>query len=154
MFATICDDDQTRGTYRAFLNVDQNHNLTESDTLIELKGRYEDVIHNSINHLKTLALLEEIIIQIRCKEVIDKEIRLSLSRNYIYARSLFYRKDNLINDIRVMVGKIEDWNQKWDTLLTNRHFNIIAKTMLIEAMDREINANINQLNKILQCQES
>ena len=153
MFATIADDNTVRGTYKAFLAVDKNHNLPESESLKTLKEAYSSVIQNCIEDIKTLAMLEEIIIQTRCKEVIDKEIRLSLSRNYIYARSLFFRKDKEINDIRVMVGKTDDWGEDMESLIKDPKFLAIAKTMLLESMDKEIQNNINHLNQIYQCQE-
>jgi hypothetical protein len=85
--------------------------------------------------------MEEIIIQMRCKEVIDSELRLSLSRNYIYARSLFYRRGNKINDIRVVVGRVEDHGTDLDALMKDQVFRDVCTSTLLGHMDREIEAN-------------
>lgn len=134
--------------YKGFLNVDKALGLRESETLTEMKNRYLALIEERSEDIKTLGSLEEIIIQIRAKEVIDSELRLSLSKDYIYARSTFFRKGNKMNDIRVLIGKTETYGDSLDTLLNDQDFRAICKTKLMEAMEIEITKNINQLKEV------
>src|ERR1035437_4666115 len=78
---------ERHGDYEDFLNLDATYGLRESATLKLMKRKYKRVIDVVKDPLEDLVNYEEIIIQIRCKEVVNSELRLSLSRNYIYARS-------------------------------------------------------------------
>jgi hypothetical protein len=123
--------------------------LPESETLVSLKKEYEELTSENRGTISTLASLEEIIIQIRCKEVINSELRLSLSRNYIYARSTFYRRGNKINDIRVVVGTTEDHGTDLRKLHKDKIFRDVCISTLKGHMDKEINANIANLKTIV-----
>ena len=92
VFADIAETSEDKGAYDSFLDLDKTMGLPESKALTEMKERYFDLVEDSKEDIQMLATIEEIIIQMRAKEVIDSEIRLSLSRQYIYARSLFYRQ--------------------------------------------------------------
>ena len=101
-----------------------------------------------------MSCLEEIIIQIRCKEVIESELRLSLNLNkkkdmsYIYARTLFYRRNKQINDIRVCIGSSEQYGDDLVLLLSDVEFRQICQVKLLEVMDKEIEANIFNLKLV------
>lgn len=147
IFSNIVDENPNRGTYNAFLNVEDNLNLPKNQTVENFKEMYGKVINGCIEDLHLLAKLEEIIIQTRCKSIIQSEMKLSQSRNYIYARSTFYRKGKEMNDIRVMVGKTDNWGDDLNALMENKQFRVLCYTMLIDAMDREIESNVKQLNR-------
>lgn len=152
-FSNIAETDGRKGSYEKFLNVDQDMGLQESDLLKQLKEKYREIARDCVDDIRMLAALEEIIIQIRSKEVIDSELRLSLSRNYIYARTMFYRRGKEINDIRVVVGKVNDpqypeFNRGLDILLADPEFRFLCKEKLTEVMNKEIEKNINQLNYV------
>jgi len=135
------------GGYEKFLSIDNEMGIPESDLLKRLKSKYKEVALNCVDDISSLSSLEEVIIQIRSKEVIDSELRLSLSRNYIYARSTFYRRGKEINDIRVIIGKTDDpehpeYDRDLNTLLSDPDFRLVCKQKLLEAMDKEIEKNL------------
>lgn len=134
--------------YDKFINVDQELGLQESETQTAMKDMYVNMLANMRRDLKEVAQVEEIIIQLRAKEQIDKELRLSLSRNYIYARSLFYRIGKEINDIRVIIGKTEDHGDDIEVLLKDPEFRELCKSKLIEAMDKIIEVNVKTIYQL------
>lgn len=141
VFADIIPSDTKFGQYDTLLSIkDEN-----TDILSEMKDLYKSMISDNFNVLSNLAKVEEIIIQLRCKEAIDTELRLSLSRNYIYARSLFYRRGRAINDIRVIIGKTSEFREGIDVLINDIDFRTICKAVLLNAMEKEITANISNL---------
>jgi hypothetical protein len=152
VFAEIAETPKKKGMYTTFLDIDRVMDLKESSKLMALKDEYDELTTENKGTISMLAALEEIIIQLRCKEVIDSELRLSLSRNYIYARSLFYRRGNKINDIRVVVGRTEDHGTDLDELMKDQIFRDVCKSTLLGHMDREIEANRKQLKTISKVQ--
>ena len=80
--------------------------------------------------------------------MIDSELRLSLSRNYIYARSIFYRRGNQINDIRVVIGTTETHGDNLGTLVFDADFKALCKVKLLIAMEKEIKQNIVELKTL------
>ena len=141
------------GAHERFLALDTEMGLEETPSLLAWKKRYADLAEEFVDDLADLAIIEEIIIQMRAKQVIDSEIRLSLSRNYIYARSLFYRRGNQINDIRVVIGKTDDFEEKTfeefvNKLANDTDFLLLCIKKLRTAMDLEIEKNIVKLNKV------
>jgi uncharacterized protein YlxW (UPF0749 family) len=128
--------------YDTFLEVEQEKGLVESEILSAMKEKYLNNLANIRRELKTISRVEEVIIQLRSKEQIDSELRLSLSRNYIYARSVFYRMDKEINDIRVLIGKTEDHGEGINVLIKDPNFRELCKSKLIEAMDEIIQLNV------------
>jgi len=146
VFAEIAETPQKKGAYTTFLDIDNVLDLTVSGRLHDLKSLYQDMTAKVKDEISMLASLEEIIIQIRCKSRIDEELRLSLSRNYIYARSIFFRRGNQINDIRIVVGTTDSFGEDLTTLVEDLGFRGVCITKLSKAMDKEIESNINQLN--------
>jgi hypothetical protein len=149
VFAEIAETPKKKGSYTTFLNIDKVMGLPESDSLKEFKGLYDELTSENKGTISTLSTLEEIIIQTRCKEVIESELRLSLSRNYIYARSVFYRRGNKINDIRVVIGRTEDYGTDLENLLSGKTFRNLCKDTLIAAMTKEIGANVETLKTLI-----
>jgi len=150
VFAEIAETPQKKGAYESFLEVDKVLGLNQSDELRELKTLYDTFTHNFKDMIGQLASIEEVVIQIRCKNVISKELRLSLSRNYIYARSIFYRRGNKINDIRVVVGTTEDHGDNLGELITYEPFKHMCIMGITVAMNKEIETNINQLKTTIE----
>ncbi len=153
VFAEIAETPQKKGAYTTFLDIDKVLGLPEPPELHELKNMYKDLVTESKEAISTLAALEEIIVQIRCKNVIDQELRLSLSRNYIYARSIFYRRGNQINDIRIVVGTTETYGDALGDLIEDNGFRGVCITRLQKAMEKEIKNNINQLKTLVRNEE-
>jgi len=154
VFADLAETIGEKGAYDRFLAIDQEMGLDESATQTAMKSKYAQLAHTRAEDIKCLAAMEEIIVQMRCKQVIESELRLSLSRDYIYARSTFYRRGKEINDIRVIVGKTTEYGvaplfgTDLDTLLKDKSFRTICHMKLTEAMDKEIEKNVKQLNLV------
>jgi hypothetical protein len=68
--------------------------------------------------------------------------------SYIYARTLFYRRNKQINDIRVCIGTTENVGGDLDALIKDGAFRAICRRELIRVMDKEIEVNINNLKLV------
>jgi hypothetical protein len=82
--------------------------------------------------------------QLRIRENLD-DIKLSQVREYVYARTPFYRKDKVAKDVRVIVDKMEfhpEGEENLDNLFSKKDFMDKAKYKLAQAMDNEIKENI------------
>jgi hypothetical protein len=95
-----------------------------------------------------LSSLEEIIMQLRSRDSIGDDFKLSIVREYIYARTPFFRRDKGTKDIRVIVGLTEFYGEDTRKLMGNDEFVQRATTKLIDAMNQEISINISQYKKI------
>jgi hypothetical protein len=101
-------------------------------------------------NFEKLAKLEGVIMQMRAKELISEEVKLSLVRDeYIYARTIFYREDRETKDIRIIVGKTEFHGNDLEKLSRDETFMNLAKDKLAKAIDKEIQRNLNDLNKFM-----
>jgi hypothetical protein len=140
--------DMSAKSVEDFLRIEEDLGLQTTPSQAAWKKRYQDLAEEFIGDLEDLAIIENILIQLRCKLMIESELRLSLSRNYIYARSTFFRRGKEINDIRVVVGKTEDWGNNIDELINDLDFRQVCTLELEKAMDMEIEKNIINLNKV------
>jgi len=148
VFADLSETRNRKSAPERFLSLDEEMGLQVTPSLIALKNKYKSLSSEFTDNLPDLASIEEIIIQMRCKQVINSELRLSLSRNYIYARSLFYRKGNQINDIRVIVGFTEDFGDNITELINDQIFRDVATSKLLGAMEKEIEKNMFNLKLV------
>jgi hypothetical protein len=122
-----------------FLSTDEFLGITETPEITKAKELYRKLLDHISPSMTALVTLEETLVQLRCREVIDSNIKLSFIKNYIYARSLFYRSENDVKDIRVIVGKISEDGDDPDVLLDDDVFMVLATMKIKEAMDLEIN---------------
>ena len=76
-------------------------------------------------------------------------IKLSLVREYLYARYPFYRKGMTTKDIRVIVDKSEFWGENLDILIKNKEFMSKAIEKLQRAMDVEIDNNLHEYKNMI-----
>ena len=145
---------ENKGAYQDFLNLDERTKSNVSNLLKLVKLEYEKMALIYTEPIDMMSRLEEIIIQIRCKEAIIEELRLSLNLNkkkdmsYVYARTLFYRKNKQINDIRVCIGSSDQYGTDLVGLLEDEEFRHICVIKLTEVMDKEIEVNINNLKLV------
>jgi hypothetical protein len=149
VFTNIVGTSSEISTYNQFIN--QGEDLNISKELQDLTDTYVKLVNEHKNTFEQLASLEEIIMQMRIKENLD-DIKLSLVREYIYARTPFYRKDKKAKDVRVIVDKIEfhpEVNANIEILLGNDEFMVRAKEKLEIAMDTEIKENIRLLKVLM-----
>jgi hypothetical protein len=148
VFVDIVGTAKEINLYTEFLNnIDP-----KSKNLKSLRKEYDALTGQNKNLFEKLAKLEEVILQIRAKELImtgPSEVKLSLVREYLYARYPFYRKGMLTKDIRVIVDKSEFWGDNLNVLLKNKEFMSKATDKLSKAMDEEINSNLHEYNNLI-----
>lgn len=148
VFVDIVGTAKEINLYTEFLNnID-----SKSKNLKSLRKEYDALTGQNKNLFEKLAKLEEVILQIRAKESImtgPSEVKLSLVREYLYARYPFYRKGMLTKDIRVIVDKSEFWGDNLNVLLKNKEFMTKATDKLSKAMDEEINSNLHEYNNLI-----
>ena len=148
VFVDIVGTAKEINLYTEFLNnID-----SKSKNLKSLRKEYDALTGRNKNLFEKLAKLEEVIMQIRAKESImtgPSDVKLSLVREYLYARYPFYRKGMLTKDIRVIVDKSEFWGDNLNVLLKNKEFMSKATDKLSKAMDEEINSNLHEYNNLI-----
>lgn len=127
-------------SYDVFLN----YNHTKKDKkLTKYTNEYKDLITKHKSTIIKMAELEEIILQLRSIDEIN-DIKLSLVREYIYARAPFFRLGKVTKDIRIIVDRSEFWSTDLNSLLTNETFMQKAKLKLLDAMNEEVSENIKR----------
>lgn len=109
----------------------------ESPIISEYSDTYVEIAHV----VERLAKIEEIVLQQRCMKEENMKIKLSILREYVYARTPFFRRDKSTKDIRVLVSRTDlvygDRIPTLDELYEDKDFMDKAKTKLIEAMSQE-----------------
>jgi hypothetical protein len=125
-----------------FLSTDEFLGITETPEITKAKELYRKLLEHITPSITALVTLEETLVQLRCREMIKENIKLSFIRDYIYARSLFYRSGNEVKDIRVIVGRISEYGDDPDVLLNDHVFMGLARFKIEDAMDDEINSVI------------
>ena len=149
VFADLVGTSKEIDKYDEFLNCIDS----KSKNLKNLRKEYEIMTGSNKKLFNKLAKLEEIILQIRAKESMvnggTEELKLSLVRDYLYARYPFYRKGMTTKDIRVIVDKSEFWGDNLNVLLKNKEFMSKATDKLSKAMDEEINSNLHEYNNLI-----
>ncbi len=125
----------------------------KSKNLKNLRRDYEIMTGSNKNLFNKLAKLEETILQIRAKESMltghNELNKLSLVREYLYARYPFYRKGMTTKDIRVIVDKSEFWGGDLNILMKNKEFMSKSIEKLQRAMDIEIDNNLHEYKNLI-----
>lgn len=140
VFIDLIGSDTNIPSYDVFLN---QGDKSKNKNLNKFTKEYQDLITDNKSTIIRMAKLEEIIMQIRSLENLT-DIKLSMVRDYIYARSPFYRMGKVSKDIRVIVDKSDFWSTDLKRLIKNEIFMEKARTKLIDAMKDEIKNNINE----------
>jgi hypothetical protein len=144
VFINIVGTTNEISMYNQFIN---NHGEKKefSPELNDLTNVYKKLVAKHKVMFEQLASLEEVIMQMRIREDLSN-IKLSLVRDYIYARTPFYRKDKKAKDVRVIISKLDLQPEVVATgieiLLRNKEFMDKAQTKLYEAMTLEIEENL------------
>ena len=126
----------------------QNTITNPSEVLSEMTTEYEILCGKHKHTFERLSLLEEIILQLRIREDLS-DVKLSMVRDYIYARTPFYRKNRDAKDIRVIVDKASlvpelSSGAGIEILYGNEEFMNQSRRKLGDTMDNEIRENIQQ----------
>ena len=141
VFIDLIGSDTQVPSYDVFTNYE---NTNKNKKLSKYTKEYKDLITKHKSTIIRMASLEEIIMQLRSVEELNSNtIKLSLVRDYIYARAPFFRLGKVTKDIRIIVDRSEFWTTDLDSLLTNQEFMNKAQKKLLDAMNEEIKENIN-----------
>ena len=141
VFANVVGTEDKVSLYDKFASTDSVLKIGETKDLKEAKNLYSKIINKHKVVLEELAKLEEAIVQLRCREQVLEEFKLSKVREYIYARALFYRPGREVKDIRVIAGRTDVYGEDVNDWYNNGDLMNIAKSKLAEAMDAEIEDN-------------
>lgn len=150
VFAEIVGTSTQISKYDEFIgNIDSK----PAKDLKALKTSYVNSINKHKGEFIKLAALEEIILQVRSRDSImtgpNSEIKLSLVREYLYARYPFYRKGMTTKDIRVIVDKSEFWGTDLNVLAKNKDFMSKATEKLVKAMNEVIDGNLIEYKNMI-----
>lgn len=149
VFADLVATSNGTDKYDEFLNCIDS----KSKSLKNLRKEYEIMTGSNKKLFNKLAKLEEIIMQIRAKESMvngrTEELKLSLVRDYLYARYPFYRKGMTTKDIRIIVDKSEFWGEDLDRLTKNKEFMNKAVEKLEKVMNVEIEYNVFEYKNMI-----
>ena len=145
VFSQVVGTDKELSQFELFLNQSPDK---MSGELHDFTDYYKQVVTKWKSQFDTVALLEEIILQLRAKENIT-EVKLSVIRGeYIYARSPFYRRGGSTKDIRVIVGKTDLDGDDIDMLYKDPSFMRRAHDKIMVAMNSVIAENKNTYVKL------
>jgi hypothetical protein len=150
-FAAIQGKDGDSYGYTHFLSMDEDLGITETEDLKKAKEIYRVYMEsNDIpKHVKVLSLMEEAISQVRSREMVSTEIKLSVQSNYVYARSTFYRRRFEPNDIRTIIGRTDIVGDDVNKLTEDLVFMTKAISQLKEVMNDEIKQTLDDLKSII-----
>jgi hypothetical protein len=144
VFVNIVGTKTKVGDYHTFVNAGAKTGCSKE--LTKYTKEYSKMVDKHLETFKKFADLEQIIMQMRVRENV-KNIKLTLLRDYIYARVTFYRTHTFTKDIRIIAGTTDIYGEDLKKLYKNKTFMAIAKSKLEAAMDVEI-ANSKKIIEI------
>ena len=132
-------------TYDRFIK--EGDNMSSSHVLKNYTKKYNDIVIQHEETLHTLANLEEIILQMRVMENLDvSQIKLSVTRGYIYARCPFYRREHVANNVTAIVGLTDIHGDHMELLMNDPEFMNKTLSKLKQTMKEDIELSINNYN--------
>ena len=147
VFVDIVGSASRISKYDEFIN--SGKSLKSSKSLKAITASYKKLIDSQKDQYRVLADLEQLILQKRVRENLNpKDIKLSVLREYIYARVSFYRTNTSTKDIRVLVGFSDMYGKTVKDIAKNKIFQQDAAIKLQEAMDFEIAENERLMQEV------
>ena len=147
VFVDIVGSASRISKYDEFIN--SGKSLKSSKSLKAITADYKKLIDAQKDQYRVLADLEQLILQKRVRENLNpKDIKLSMLREYIYARVSFYRTNTSTKDIRVLVGFSDMYGKTLKDIAKNKIFQQDATIKLQEAMDFEIAENERLMQEV------
>jgi hypothetical protein len=147
VFVDIVGSASRISKYDEFIN--SGKNLKSSKSLKAITAHYKKLIDAQKDQYRVLADLEQLILQKRVRENLNpKDIKLSVLREYIYARVSFYRTNTSTKDIRVLVGFSDMYGKTLKDIAKNKIFQQDATIKLQDAMDFEIAENERLMQEV------
>lgn len=144
VFGEILSIGNDKGSYESFIDKSMDVNNPYYD---KFKSIFVDLFNQNKYEIKIFSDIEEVIIQLRCLENIKSEIKLFTMREYIYARTTFYRKGIKSNDIRTIVGRTDINGDDVNKLQKDPEFMSYSISKLSNVMNDVILNNIKKLSK-------
>jgi len=145
VFVNIVGNSNEFPTYDRFIK--EGDNMSSSHVLKNYTKKYNDIVIQHEETLHTLANLEEIILQMRVMENLNvSQIKLSVTRGYIYARCPFYRREHVANNITSIVGLTDIYGDNMDILMDDPEFMNKTLSKLKQTMKEDIELSINNYN--------
>ena len=148
VFTKIVGTRTTKSSYDLFVEQEKLFSPTD-DQLTEFTGKYNKLINENKELFQLLSSMEEVIMQLRSLEVLDKNIKYSVggrNREYIYARVPFYRHGHNKKTITDIVSKVEVHGNEmveFPNILQSR-----AQTYLAMKMREVIDTNIENVDNL------
>ena len=147
VFVDIVGSASRISKYDEFIN--SGKSLKSSKSLKAITADYKKLIDAQKDQYRVLADLEQLILQKRVRENLNpKDIKLSVLREYIYARISFYRTNTSTKDIRVLVGFSDMYGKTLKDIAKNKIFQQDATIKLQDAMDFEIAENERLMQEV------
>ena len=147
VFVDIVGSASRISKYDEFIN--SGKSLKSSKSLKAITADYKKLIDAQKDQYRVLADLEQLILQKRVRENLNpKDIKLSILREYIYARISFYRTNTSTKDIRVLVGFSDMYGKTLKDIAKNKIFQQDATIKLQDAMDFEIAENERLMQEV------
>jgi hypothetical protein len=108
VFLKVTGNQEQRPQWEQFITDDHGTDLHPEIGLARFVEVYKDRITSVKTDIQELADLEVIILQIRALSMLVGNVKLyTVNDKYIYARFNFYRVDNDINELRVLIDPID-----------------------------------------------
>lgn len=154
VFSNIIETHEKISQPNKFLAVDQALNISVDEELRNVKNLYKKIVDKHKTVISDLAKLEETIVQLRCKEMVLSDFKLSIvcngKQDYVYARAHFFRPGKDVKDIRVVVGPTDVYGSDLNDLQFNGDFQTIARAKLTDAMIKEIKENLRHVDILVE----
>jgi hypothetical protein len=148
VFTEIVGNENSIPSYDRFLNV-QNDLVPPTGELKKITEKYRKLITKQKVGFVKLAKMEELIMQLRTMDNLKpNDIKLSILREYVYARVPFYRTDKDSKDVRILIDSYEQYGKDIDSLYDNNELMSLSMEKLKLAMDKIIKDNLHNLKKI------
>jgi len=148
VFTKIVGTRTTKSSYDLFIEQGKLFSPTD-DQLTEFSGKYSKLIDANKELFELLSCMEEVIMQLRSLDVLNKNIKYSIGgRNseYIYARAPFYRHDHNKKNITEIVGKTEVYGSALSEFPGNEELKTRAITYLSMKMKSIIDTNMENVD--------
>jgi hypothetical protein len=108
VFLKVMGNQEQRPQWEQFMTEDHGTDLHPEIGLAKFEQLYKERVTAMKSDLQELADLEVIVLQIRALSMLVGNVKLyTVKDKYIYARVNFYRTDNDINELRVLIDPID-----------------------------------------------
>ena len=153
VFLKVVGNQEQRPQWEQFMTDDHGTDQYPEIGLARLIEYYKVRVTEIKTDLQELATLETIILQIRAMSNLVGNVKLyTVKDKYIYARTNFYRTDNDINELRLLIDPIDlhfpDGAADPQILFGNEVFMKKVHYKLTTSMVETITENLNNFDKI------